>query len=175
LLTTVEFALLTFSDITPPVPDNIFSRRTHCLSSRTQTRLPSLITPKTGLTSRLSLVAGPLIPASRPLALVNQLPAGQRNTKHQTPNHQIKAREHVSSSTAKHHVKREQHLHLSFSYKADPLPERRCTNSTANRPAAAARPPHKHRSPHSTTPTPTQTARCLALRALRSASIPMAP
>jgi hypothetical protein len=81
----------------------------------------------------------------------------------------------VSSPGTKHHVKRELHLHLSFPYKTEPLPERRCTNSTANRPAAAASPLHKHRSPHSTTPTPTQTARCLALRALRSASIPMAP
>jgi hypothetical protein len=148
-----------------------FLGSTHSLLSRTQTRLPSLITPKTGLTSRLRLVAGPLIPASRPLALTNCPPPKN----HQTPNHQVKAREHVSSPGTKHHVKREQRLHLSFPYKAEPLPERRCTNSTANRPAAAACPPHKHRSPHTTTPTPTQTARCLALRALRSASIPMAP
>lgn len=95
--------------------------------------------------------------------------------KHQTPKHPIKAREHVNSSTTKHHVKRELHLHLSFPYKAEPLPERPTTNEPANRPAAAASPPHKHRSPHTTASTPSQTARCLALRALRSASIPMAP
>ena len=35
--------------------------------------------------------------------------------KHQTPNHPTKAREHVSSSTTKHHVKRELHLHRTFS------------------------------------------------------------
>jgi len=159
---------------TPPAPNNIFAVAHTPFITHTNTP------PVTHHAQDRSHV--PLEPRRRsphpckPTARFNTASARpQRSTKPQNTQHQTKAREHVNSSATKHHVKCELHLPEALSYKAEPLPERRRTNSSANRPAAAARPPHKHRSPHSTAATPSQTARCLALRALRSASIPMAP
>lgn len=63
--------------------------------------------------------------------------------KHQTPRHPTKAREHVNSSTTKHHVKRELHLHRTFSYKAEPLPE----HPTALPPPRALHTNTAHRTP----------------------------
>lgn len=162
----MEFAFLLFLRHTPPAP-NIFSVAHNITHANT---------PPVSLAqdrSHVPLSACCQVPSS--LQVDCSLSRRSAAKKHQTPKHQTRARGHASTQDTEHSVKCEKRLPVALLYKAEPLPESRFTNLPASHPTAAACPPHKHRSPHSTAATHIQTARCLALRALRSASIPMAP
>jgi len=159
---------------TPPAPDILCSTP---FTSRSQARRPS-ITPKTGLTSRLSLARSPHpCKSTSRFHSRRKLPVPGRSAadKHQAPNTQAQDPKHVNRA------RRTRNNSSSVSSACLPPSHKKqghCLSAAApTRPTTALPPLALHtNTAHRKAPLPhTQTARCLALRALRSASIPMAP